>query len=201
MLITALARPQSAQPDVASDKPEQFVLDDGTTATTQTPVFKAALVELFQRWPAAVPFDDLFAAVASTLKISEGQIPNGRRLLATVLVRGYTAQLVAIHCQPFPFVLTVSERPRTSRLARLMAAQQSRVPTLRHRMIILPPLDRAVLKLADGTRTTEQIGAQLSADQPELIEQELADDKQLGDGRAAIADSLHRLARATLLEA
>jgi methyltransferase-like protein len=200
MLITALARPQTAKPDVKSDQPEKFVLDDGTTASTKAPIFKAALLELFERWPAAVPFGELFDAAAGALQLDQEQRAAPRALLAALLVRGYIAHLVAIHCEPFPFVPAVSERPRASRLARLMAGQQTRVPTLRHRMVILPPLDRAVLKLADGTRSTEQIDASLSADQRELVEQALAGNKQLADGRAAVADSLHRLARAALLE-
>src|SRR5205085_362861 len=53
LLISALAHPVSAQPNVASDQPEKFALDDSTTATTNVPILKAALVELFARWPTA----------------------------------------------------------------------------------------------------------------------------------------------------
>ena len=165
------------------------------------PIFKAAFVELFRRWPAAVPFEELFAAAAGKLNLNPEQTAPARQLLAALLVRGYIAHLVAIHWEQFPFVVQTGERPRGSRLARLFAAQQSRVPTLRHRMVVLPPLDRAVLRLADGSRTVEQIAAQLAAEEGELIQQTLANNKQLADAHTVVADSLHRLARAALLEA
>src|SRR5207248_2875784 len=101
LLITALARPQSVQPDVSSDQPEKFVLDDGTTATTRAPIFKAALVELFHRWPAPVPFGELLDATAEALQLKGEQKSAARGLLAALLVRGYIAHVVAIHCEPF----------------------------------------------------------------------------------------------------
>jgi len=186
---------------VISDKPEKFVLDDGTTATTSAPIFKAALVELYRRWPTTVPFEDLLTAAAAALNFERERQAAVRPLLAALLVRDYIANLVAVHCEPFPFVLQSGERPRASRLALLTAAQQSRVPTLRHRMVVLPPLDRAVLRLADGSRTAEQIAAQLSADDGQLLQQVLTENKQITNACAAVSDSLHRLARAALLEA
>ena len=152
-----MARPLSAEPDVVTVQPEKFALDDGTTATTNMQVLKAALVELFRLWPTAVPFAELYEAVLAKLNTPEQQRADVRPLLAALLVRGYVSNLVAVHCEPFRFMQEMSDRPRASALARLIAVEKASVPCLRHRLVGLSPLERAILVLADGTRTVDQI--------------------------------------------
>jgi methyltransferase-like protein/ubiquinone/menaquinone biosynthesis C-methylase UbiE len=192
--ISALARPQSTEPQIASDRPETFVLDDDTTATTNAPILKAALIELFRRWPASVPFDQVLARVIDELKLSGPSAASARPLLASFLVRGYVAHLVAIHTGPFPFTLEVGPQPRASRLARMLAQRQSRVPNLRHRLVDLPPVERTVVQFADGTRTRDQIIAQAAA-------ASAAGEKSEKLTPEAAATALIHLASAALLEA
>jgi methyltransferase-like protein/SAM-dependent methyltransferase len=195
MYVSTLVRPQSADPDIASDRPETFVFDNGATATTNAQMLKAALVELYRRWPAAVAFEELLASVIRDLRLVGEIRAAARPLLASFLVRGYVANLVAIHCGPFPFTLKVSQQPRASRIARLLAAERSRVPNLRHRLIEPLPAERVILQLADGTRTTEQIAAIASDACSEDIQREAI------TAMALTTRSLERLAKSALLEA
>lgn len=199
MFLTALAEPVSAEPDVRSDAPEKFRLDDGTMATTNIPILKAALVELFRHWPSAVPFEQLLAAAMDRAAWPESQQAAARPFLASLLVRGYVSHLIAVHSEPFRFTRQISERPRASRLAQTLAAQRPSVPNQRHRIVVLSPTERAVLQLADGTRSAEQIaaGAATLARQspvPELLEPTPGDWPQLT--RLA----LERFAMSALLE-
>ncbi|HEY2413274.1 MAG TPA: class I SAM-dependent methyltransferase [Pirellulaceae bacterium] len=201
LFITTLVRPQSDTPDIGSDAVEKFVLDNGTTASTNAPVLKVALVTLFERWPQAVAFHDLLAAVVSRLNLAGDAADATRPLLTSFLAQGYVSHLVAVHCEPFRLTTTVTERPRASRLVRVLAASQTTVPNLRHRLIALPPLAKVVASLADGTRTSEQIASEAGRLEPELIDEQL---KMGGDQTTAetvIRQTLNQLARSAILEA
>lgn len=203
--LTALARPQTPEPEVASPQPERFVRDDGCGATTNVPLLKAALLELFRRWPAAIPFPELLTAAMDAARLAERQRPEAEAVLAGLLVRSYLSQLVAIHCQPFPFTLQPSERPRASRLAQVMARRQRLVPNLRHHLVPLTPPMRSVLELADGSRTVEQIAAALASAEPEASAPESPSPswgmRGLSGEWEPVRAVLGQLARSALLEA
>jgi methyltransferase-like protein len=198
--ITALAQPESTEADVRSDTPEKFRLDDGTTATTNIPILKAALVELFRHWPSALPFEQLLAAAADRAALPAAQQAVARPLLASLLVRGYVSHLTAVHSEPFPFLRKVSQRPTASRLARAMADERPSVPNLRHRIVMLSPVERTLIKLVDGTRTPEQIAAEALACARQSPAPELADHTD-GDWPRLARETLDRLAMSALLEA
>jgi methyltransferase-like protein len=193
MYFTALVKPASPTPDVTSDAAEKFIFDDGATATTSNPVFKAALVELFERWPRGVPFDELLGAVLARLQVADAQAGGVGQLLAAHLVRGYIAHLVSIHSEPFRFVLEVGERPRASALARYLSGARDTLPTLRHRLVALPPAERSVLRLFDGSRSVDEIVAEF-APRSEFASEE-------PDAGAFVARCVQGFARAALLEA
>lgn len=202
LYFTGMARPESSEPEVASEKAEKFLLDDGTSATTNMAVLKAALVELFEGWPRAMAFRELLEGVYGRLHISPDQHEPIRALLAALLVRGYISQLVAVHCEPFRFTLSLSERPKASALARMLAPSTASLPSLRHRQVSLSDVDRLVLILADGTRTIDQIAAaagQQLGDQPDF------QNRSELHGQAALEElvrsSLERQSRSGLLEA
>jgi methyltransferase-like protein/ubiquinone/menaquinone biosynthesis C-methylase UbiE len=196
MYFTSLVHPLSEQPDVVSPSEEQFQLDNGSTAKTNNPLLKAALVELCRQWPRAVPFDELLAAAVRDSQWADEEKSAAQTALAALLMRSYAHLLVAVQSQPFPFSREVSVRPKASALARLQAAERARVTNLRHRIGDLAEIDRVVLRLADGTRTASEIA-------------ELAASSEAWDGAAANGDqptkiveqALRRLARAALLEA
>jgi SAM-dependent methyltransferase/methyltransferase-like protein len=198
--LTALAKPESPEPDVRTDAPEKFRLDDGTVATTNISLFKAALVELFGQWPCAVPFDELLCAAIDRAGLPAEQHAVARPLLAALLVRGYVSHLTAVHTEPFRFCRQVSERPRSSRLAQALATERPSVPNLRHRLVVLLPVDRIVIGLADGTRTREQISREAEATARKTVQPESAAQGN-DDWSSLTSESLQRLATTALLEA
>ncbi len=201
LFFTALARPESASADILSFSVEKFILDDGTEATTNMPLCKAALMTLFEHWPNAVSFDDLLAAVIRVLEPPPEEHASIRPLLAAFLANSFVAHLVAIHCEPFPMTTTISQRPRASNLVRTVAASQARVTNLRHRLVVLSPLAQVVAQLADGTRTIQKIGEEVGRLAPQLLADQLA---SAGDGvshECLIDRALFELARSAVLEA
>jgi SAM-dependent methyltransferase/methyltransferase-like protein len=199
--VSALARPESESCDIISSAVEKFTLDDGTTASTNVPVWKAGLIELFEAWPQAMAFPDLLAAVIRRLNLTGDAVQTAKPLLAALLARGYVSHLLAIHAEPFAFVSAISERPRASRLARVIAAGHAKVPNLRQRLIVLSPLAAIVLQLADGTRSIEQIASQVGSVAPHLVGDQLAGADTSRTPTEIIAATLQQLARGALLEA
>lgn len=154
--LSALARPVSTGPDLDSDAVEKFTLDNGTTASTNVRLIKAALTALHAAWPRTLSFDTLWQAVQSRLPSLAGQGPRtadvGPRLLAETMLRCYLSNLVAMHLYPPHFVLEPGTWPEASPLARLQAATGPRLTNRRHRLVQLGELDCALLRLLDGSR-------------------------------------------------
>lgn len=201
LFFSALVRPESAQPNINSDAREKFILDDGTSATTNSPLFKAALVTLFKRWPNAVSFEELLTAVNGTLSPTADDASAMRTLLAAFLAKGYVTHVVAVHSEPFPLTTEISARPRASKLARIFSLKQSQVPNLRHRLVGLSPLARLVTQLADGSRTIPELSEAASQNAPELWAEGLASAGPEFNGDKLIERTLRELARSAILEA
>jgi methyltransferase-like protein/cyclopropane fatty-acyl-phospholipid synthase-like methyltransferase len=208
--LTALARPLSEQPNVLSSGVEEFRLDDGTTASSNNPLIKAALVALYEAWPRSLPFGDLWTAVQARLKGAEGLgLPHGemgRQLLAGAMLRCYLANVVALHIHPPRFVLEVTERPAVSALARHQAAVAGRLTNLRHRLVDVNDLDRVVVQHLDGSRDRAAL-VQVLMEQVARKELTVQQDGQAVEDPARLREiltasldaSLQRVARSALL--
>jgi SAM-dependent methyltransferase len=153
--------------------PAQRVADDefrgphGATLTTDHEAVKAAFVRLGHAWPVALPVAEL------------GDDPA----VAEALRRAYAANLVRLHVWAPDLASSPSERPVASALARLQAAEGTRVTTLRHTSVEVPDeLGRRLIGLLDGTR-----------DRAALL-------RELGRPADELERSLEGLARIALLE-
>ena len=146
--LSALVHPVSLQPDVASTEPEVFRADDGQTISTNSPLIKAALVELFAAWPGAVPFEELCRRIGARLG---GTLPEqAREALAGGLLQCYLSHRVALHGHGPRLVLQPGEHPLASHLARYQSEAGAPIANLRHRIIDLSPADQYVLRLLNG---------------------------------------------------
>jgi SAM-dependent methyltransferase len=199
MVITALAQPVSDQPDVISPAAEQFRLDNDMTASTNNPLLKAALVELYRQWPLGVRFEDLLMATVRALGRPDAELAAIRPVLASLLLKGYLNHLVAVHSEEFCFASRLSQQPRASKLARLLAKKQELVPNLRHRLVPFSPADRVVLQLCDGTASQAQLAALAAGRAPDLFPCKAAGGDL--DASQAVEQSLSRLLRGAVLEA
>jgi SAM-dependent methyltransferase len=138
----------------------------GATLSTDHAGVKRTLERLGDAWPDAVPVADL-----------------GDGVVVDTLRRAYAANLVHLHVWAPRLATTPPERPVASALARLQAAEGTRVTTLRHTSVEVPDeLGRRLVGLLDGTR-----------DRPALL-------RELGRPADELERSLQGLARLALLE-
>jgi SAM-dependent methyltransferase len=149
MLATTPAKPAG---DPAAAGRVEFRGPHGASLTTDHEAVKRALVRLGDAWPAELPVAELGdGAVVDTLR------------------RAYAANLVHLHVWAPDLATTPSERPVASALARLQAAESTRVTTLRHTSIEVPDeLGRRLLCLLDGTRDRAVLAAELGRPADEL---------------------------------
>ncbi len=134
----------------------RFRASDGATLTTDHPVTQEAMGYLAEVWPRAVPFPDLLAEARRRAgEAAEAEEDKDARILASNLLMayGHSDELVELHVYTPPMAPTVSERPKASPVARLQAAESSRVTNLRHERVRLDSLDRYLLRHLDGSRT------------------------------------------------
>lgn len=209
-LVTGLARPLSAHPELASTTTEEFENDQGSTVSTNVPFAKAALVLLYEQWPRAFTFEELWQAVCERLSTEATRLPaeQARAMLGRSLVHLYLSGLVGLHVHLPTFTLAPSQRPRATALARLQARTGAGVINRRHRHVKMPGSDRAVLSLLDGSRDrpalVEALVERVKQGEVELRRDGLVvtTDEEI---RAAVGleleESLVRLAQALLLVA
>jgi SAM-dependent methyltransferase len=113
----------------------------GGTLTTDHELVKRALVRLGEAWPRTVPVGDLIDS------------EDGADALCETLLRAYAANFVQLHVWAPEIAAAPSERPVASALARLQAADGTRVTNLRHAGVEVPDaLGRRLITLLDGTR-------------------------------------------------
>jgi SAM-dependent methyltransferase len=139
--------------------PAQRVGDDefrgplGATLTTDHEGVKAALTRLGEAWPASLPVAEL----------------GDDRAVTETLRRAYAANLVRLHVWAPRLTTTASERPVASALARLQAAEGTRVTTLLHTSVeVGDELGRRLIRLLDGTRDRAALTAELGRPADEL---------------------------------
>ena len=124
----------------------------GATLTTDNDAVKAALVALGEAWPRAVPVADL-----------DGDA------VCEALLRAYAVNLVQLHVSAPEIANAPSERPVASALARLQAAEGTRITNLRHGTIDVPDeLGRRLITLLDGTRDRAALLRELDRPADEL---------------------------------
>jgi ubiquinone/menaquinone biosynthesis C-methylase UbiE len=133
--------PAEPQPE-QSDGTQTFKLGDEKSLSTNHPVAKRILTELFRIWPACRPVSELpFGSLA-------------RDAAAALVLRLYEARALELRIRPPRLVSTVTERPVASSLARLqIASGQTAVTNQRHVSVMLTDeLSRQFLLLLDGSR-------------------------------------------------
>lgn len=191
MHMSALARPVSEQVDLALGVVEEFRSDEGASASTNIPELKAALLALFNAWPASLSFHELWSEVQRCLPRSSTGTADS---LAESLVHCYLSNVVALHVAPARFAQTAGARPLASPLARCQSKLGQPIANLRHRIVELSDVDRLVLEKLDGRADRAALAAALAASSASAAEPA---DSPNGQWLEA---SLDRLARSALLE-
>jgi SAM-dependent methyltransferase len=125
----------------------------GASLTTDHEAVKRALVRLGEAWPRAIAVAEL----------------GGDDVVCETLLRAYAANLVRLHVWEPELAAAPSERPVASALARLQAAEGTRVTNLRHASVDVPDaLGRRLITLLDGTRDRAALVRELGRPPDEL---------------------------------
>jgi SAM-dependent methyltransferase/methyltransferase-like protein len=169
--FTAMARPESGQPDVVSNSPEDFHTLWDEHITVRQPRMKAAVVILFEHWPRSAGFEELRTETRARL-IQEpderdrtetaDEAEADRRSFAATVLEGIGATLIETHSYEPRIASEPGERPCATPLARYQAAAGSKVINLRNGFAVLRDLDRLIVPLLDGSRDRAAILSNLA---------------------------------------
>jgi methyltransferase-like protein len=148
--------------DPATNDEAKFHIEGGIF-TTPAPIVKAAMSILAARWPEAVAFEDL---VSETHARIAKTIPNLdfntlAEALAGNLAHSFIRQVVEFYATPPRVRSSAGDFPQTSELARLQASLHPEVTSQLHNPVTLDPFARKVVLLSNGTRSREQLIADL----------------------------------------
>jgi methyltransferase-like protein/cyclopropane fatty-acyl-phospholipid synthase-like methyltransferase len=149
--------------NIDPENPERVAFKRGQSVIkTTNAVVKAAMTMMKNAWPACIPFLELASAATSvgkdTSTVVQGDMfsPHTQHLAETLL-RCLTTGHVDLHSTPSRFITTVSQRPRTSELARHQVAEGPKVTDRKHATVTLDDFHRQALELCDGKHDRRQI--------------------------------------------
>jgi hypothetical protein len=204
--LTTSAKPIEEGIDPAAEGVVSFKTQAGATLSTDHRLSKAALLHLGDCWPQDIGFSDLLEGARRRLGTDSSRRHGGAKeeeLLTDLLLRAVLGGHVGLHLAPPQLTTTVSERPQTSRLARIQVLAGPVVTNQHHRTTLLEDrIVRSFLPLVDGTRTIDDLVTDL--------QQALAAPESPGDGggaghqavtRESVEHNLAQLARLALLVA
>lgn len=202
LYVSALAEPTSPAPDVRSNEPISFKLDQGANFSVPYPIVKAAFTHLYDVFPRAVPMEELFERALANIGNSRVDPGQQRAILQAVLLRGHMAHFVALHREPCLLTTELSQRPQVNVLARLLAPRSRLVPNRRHKLVPMQPADRALVPLVDGARDRAKLASDLHAARQsgELCDEAIGElPSQLEELQGWIDAALSRFARMGLM--
>jgi SAM-dependent methyltransferase len=195
--MSSLADPVSPQPDVPSEKPEEFRTSEGSL-TTPRPLIKAVLVSLYDASPRPLSFVQLCAEVRRRLE-AEDDPELSDELIAAAALNCHASNLLLLHRWTPSFAASAGERPLASPLARLELSRGLEVNNLRHRHVELHVFEAALLAKLDGTRDRAALVAELLADAENGRLSVGSELRQAENMAAALEEGLAGLAELALL--
>jgi methyltransferase-like protein len=148
MFIASPLAPLRHDPDLLTERTEDFQTAQGETLTTNNPLVKTALACLAAAWPWPIPFETLWSAVAG--RFGTALDPSGKAILARHLLRGFLGDVIELHAAPPRYVRTATIRPLATPWARLQARRGAQVTNRRHRVVALEEVLRRLLIHLDG---------------------------------------------------
>jgi methyltransferase-like protein/trans-aconitate methyltransferase len=157
--------PVAADSNLTDMSPMQFKTQEGSTLTVSKPLLKAAYLCLGKTWPQALSFSELLGQSRALLGPESGSESNNddaQLLTEAMFVLACSGEVSFMLSPPF-LVRNISDRPQASLLARKQAENGTLVTNLLHRPVRLEDDNaRHFLQLLDGTRTVEQIVADMA---------------------------------------
>jgi len=151
--FAAAGKFEAAKVDIRNEDPSAFRCGNATLSTTSRLV-KAALMHLKEVYPRFIPFGQLCATALArvhSVRPMDPQDPKMRPdVVASAMMQGYMAGLIAICLHPPRRVTEGGPRPMVSALARLQAAQGAQLTNTSHQTVTLDPLSKRIVRRLDG---------------------------------------------------
>lgn len=160
------ARVGELDEDERQPNAEKFIAADGLSFVTTDPITKAAFHYLIQRWPQVVAISDLVDAVRAEVyayRVPSTTPEQDYNNLAAQLLQAYSRSIdmVELHMYPPQCVMTVSQRPVLSAVARAQAQHGNVVTNMRHENAEMDNTSLFLAPRLDGTNDREALLAML----------------------------------------
>jgi methyltransferase-like protein len=150
--VSCLARPEDgSQADLSSHELVAYSTPEKKRFQVGAPIAKAALQILFERWPAATPFQALYREARQRLGRTDEGTAEERDLITSSFLEGFRNGFLYLIVRPGRFVAETSQRPVANPLARLQAvADEPWVTNGMHSQVKLSAFSRRLLAHLDG---------------------------------------------------
>lgn len=152
--------------DLRQDQRVEFVGPGDTSVGMAKRVATALALVLSERQGRPMPAQRLITEAAARASIRDKQ--EVRKALIDIGLMLVRAECFTLHAEESPEVATVSARPLAFAPARLLATEQTFLPSVRLGNEFLPPEARAVLAACDGRNTHAELAARLGDKAPHL---------------------------------
>ncbi len=164
-LLLASNATAAGEPDFDPEKRVTYETAGGSRLICKSPLTKAALGVLQREWPMPVAFADLLAQSkqAASEKGHPADENSAEDFLAGEMLTAVGSGLVEWRVSRVPYTTTIGQRPATSPLARMQAAQDYRATNLRGELVPLDEIHRQTLRQLDGSRTLGEIAEAMMA--------------------------------------
>jgi methyltransferase-like protein/trans-aconitate methyltransferase len=146
---------------VTDDSAMEFENEDGSRITVTNSLLKAAHLCLGRAWPRALSFDELLDG--ARVLLGGGQADDDQKALTEAMfILACSGEVSFLLSRPF-LLTEATEHPQASLLARKQAQTGPLVTNLLHQTVQLEDdRTRDFLQLLDGTRTIDQITAEMT---------------------------------------
>jgi len=157
---------------VLAHKPEGFDLDPVSTNMakisfkrgsfrTNSPLVKAAFLELESSWPHALSLDELFErsqrVIRDTTLAEDILETQTRQALAVALLQTVLSGFTVAHVHPPRPCTSLADKPIVDAFVRLQAKEGAKVTNLCHEIVALSEVARQILVDLDGDHTLEDL--------------------------------------------
>ncbi len=157
--LASQLEPESGQPDIRSNTSEKFKAPNGTTTEIDDPWTKAAVLYLQSIWSSSASFDEVVEQSANRT----GPDTFDADALAAHLLELFKKGFIYLHKFKPTFPTEASEKPTASRFVQWQIRRKCTDITALSGMNIRPDSDlmKLLLLLCDGTRTRDELTAEL----------------------------------------
>ncbi len=176
------AKPEEAISEIDDGARVVFRRPGSTLATTDA-LLKSAMIEMANRWPASISFNELLSLARarvrdSAMVVDRAMLERESKRLSAPLLHCFATGHIDLSVDAPVFATKISEKPLASKMSRVQAETRESVTNLAHATIKLNDMQRRILKRLDGATTHDELVHKLYQDvqNDDLIVQDKGND-------------------------